>query len=166
MDACYWEFEKQHPKYDIEPETVAGSWAAVYPDVLRTSMASGDPADVFFMWGGSIAQPFINADQVRELSADYEKFGWITVAENQAQYPATFAGSATIGVTLDCSVQPFGCKWADILSSDRGTYSPTDQAFSKSLIASSFEAQDLVVAGRMTPEDAAALIQKRIEEAK
>src|SRR5690554_1077419 len=51
----------------IESESVAGSGAAVYPDVLRTSIASGDPADVFFMWGGSLAQPFIDAGQVREI---------------------------------------------------------------------------------------------------
>jgi len=30
-------------------ETVAGSGAAVYPGVLRTSMAAGDPPDVYFM---------------------------------------------------------------------------------------------------------------------
>ena len=70
------EFEKQHPDLKIELETVAGSGAAVYPDVLRTSMASGDPADVFFMWGGSIARPFIDAGQVKELSAEYEEHGW------------------------------------------------------------------------------------------
>ncbi len=363
-------FEAANPEYEVELETVAGSGAAVYPDVLRTSMASGDPADVFFMWGGSIAQPFIDAGQVKELSAEYDahgwndrfppwirdrlssdgkiygvpyhargmgiwyrkdmfeefglsepasyeelegmcqtladngkycasfggKFGWhtmrlvdyfledtcgaevhdainartdtwdqpcvveafarlqkwvdnkwlvpdfltvapndarmpmylgdaamvyegpwfervlaadeqdssnfefflpptpsgryhafpeqwmipagaanptgaavfvdwITDAENQVNWPATFAGSATIGVTPDCGEQPHGCKWAEILGSDRGTYPPTDQAFSKELIDSFFEAQDSVVAGRMTPEEAAALIQKRVEAA-
>lgn len=70
------EYEKQNPGVKIELETVAGSGAAVYPDVLRTSMASGDPADVFFMWGGSIAQPFIDAGQAKELSAEYAQYGW------------------------------------------------------------------------------------------
>lgn len=70
------EFEKQNPDINIELETVAGSGAAVYPDVLRTSMASGDPADVFFMWGGSIAEPFVEAGQVKELSAEFDQYGW------------------------------------------------------------------------------------------
>lgn len=365
------EFEKQHPEIKIELESVAGSGAAVYPDVLRTSLASGDPADVFFMWGGSIAQPFITAGQVKELSAEYQahdwaerfpewvmkqltvdgkvygvpyhargmglwyrkdmfaeygiaiptsyaelegvcaklkengkycasfggKFGWhtmrlvdyfledtcgaevhdalnartqswdqacvveafgrlkkwvdegwlvpdfltvapndarmpmylgdaamvyegpwfegvlisdqqdlanfdfflpptpsgryhgfpeqwmipvgaknpegavtfidwITKAENEKPYPLAFAGSATIGVTPDCTESPAGCKWTEILSSDTGTYPPTDQAFSKELIDSFFEAQDSVVAGRMSPEDAAKLIQQRVEASK
>lgn len=363
------EYEKQNPGTKIELETVAGSGAAVYPDVLRTSMASGDPADVFFMWGGSIAQPFIDAGQAKELSAEYEQYGWderfpkwikerlsvdgkiygvpyhargmgiwyrkdmyaqygltvpttyeelegvcaklaengkycasfggkfgwhtmrlvdyfiedtcgpekhdalnsrqeswdqecvvaafdrlkkwvdnkwlvpdflavapndarmpmylgdaamvyegpwfegvlkadeqdsanfdfflpptasgryhafpeqwmiaagaknptgaakfidwITKAENQAPFPDAFAGSATIGVSPDCAVSPHECKWVEILTSDAGTYPPTDQAFSKELIDGFFEAQDSVAAGRMTGADAAKLIQQRVEQ--
>ena len=363
------EFERQNPDINIELETTAGSGAAVYPDVLRTSMASGDPPDVFFMWGGSIAQPFIDAGQVRELSAEYEEYGWgerfpqwikdrlstdgqiygvpyhargmgiwyrkdiyaqyglsepttyeeleancatlaengkycasfggkfgwhtmrlvdyfledtcgpekhdainarqeswdqecvvaafdrlkkwvdnrwlvpdflavapndarmpmymgdaamvyegpwfegvlaadqqdssnfdfflpptasgryhafpeqwmisanaknptgaakfidwITAAENQGPFPDAFAGSATIGVSPDCAVAPHGCKWVEILNSDAGTYPPTDQAFAKELIDGFFEAQDAVVAGRMTGAEAAALIQQRVEQ--
>ena len=363
------EYESQNPGVDIQLETTAGSGAAVYPDVLRTSMASGDPPDVFFMWGGSIAQPFIDAGQAKELSAEYEEYGWnerfpewikdrlsvdgkiygvpyhargmglwyrkdmfdehglsvpttyeeleavcttlaengkycasfggkfgwhtmrlvdyfledtcgpelhdainarteswdqecvvaafdrlktwvdnrwlvpdflavapndarmpmylgdaamvyeggwfegvlsadqqdsgnfdfflpptesgryhafpeqwmiaagaknpegaarfidwITTAENENRYPAAFAGSATIGVAPDCEAEPHGCKWVEILSSDAGTYPPTDQAFSKELIDGFFEAQDAVVAGRMTGAEAAALIQQRVEQ--
>src|SRR6185437_11653870 len=47
------DFMKAHPDIEVKMDTVAGSGAAVYPDVLRTAMASGDPPDVFFMWGGS-----------------------------------------------------------------------------------------------------------------
>jgi raffinose/stachyose/melibiose transport system substrate-binding protein len=353
----------------IESESVAGSGAAVYPDVLRTSIASGDPADVFFMWGGSLAQPFIDAGQVREISDFYEEYGWedrfpnwikerlssadgeiygvpfrargmglwyrtdmfeeyglaepttyeelegvctvlaengkycasfggqfgwhtmrlvdyfledtcgqethdainartdtwnqqcvidafarlkswvdnrwlvpdflgvapndarmpmylgdaamvyeggwfesaliadgqdpseyafflpptdsgryhafpeqwmipassrtaeaaaafldyITDPETHMQYPATFEGSPSIGYTPDCDEFPHACKWTEILNSDRGAYPPTDQAFDKELIDGFFEAQDAVVAGRMTPEDAAALIQSYVE---
>ena len=46
-------YNEANPDYEVKMETVAGSGAAVYPDVLRTAMASGDPPDVFFMWGGS-----------------------------------------------------------------------------------------------------------------
>jgi ABC-type glycerol-3-phosphate transport system substrate-binding protein len=69
-------FTKSHPNIEIKMEAVAGSGAAVYPDVLRTSMASGDPPDVFFMWGGSQSEPFIKAAQVRPLDDDYAKYGW------------------------------------------------------------------------------------------
>lgn len=70
------QYAKEHPGTQVKMETVAGSGAAVYPDVLRTSIAAGDPPDVFFMWGGEIAGPFIDAKQVRELTPYYQKYGW------------------------------------------------------------------------------------------
>ncbi len=70
------DFMATHPNIEVKSESVAGSGAAVYPDVLRTSMASGDPADVFFMWGGSISTPFIKAGQVEPLDAVYTEKGW------------------------------------------------------------------------------------------
>lgn len=69
-------FEEANPDVEVKLETVAGSGAAVYPDVLRTSMVSGDPADLFFMWGGEIAGPFIRADQVRPINDFYEQYNW------------------------------------------------------------------------------------------
>lgn len=362
------EFEKANPNIVVKLETVAGSGAAIYPDVLRTSMASGDPPDVFFMWGGEIAGPFIRANLARPLDDYYTKlnwkgrfadwvltrlqrggktfgvpfhargmafwyrtdvfkthgitepqsyaeleaacvklkaagiycasfggkFGWhtmrlldyfvekqcgpaihdqlnrletswnqpctvaayttlkkwvdekwlvpdfLTVAPNDARipvyagkaamiieggwlegalkandqdfakydfflpptdhqpkrYPAfpeqwmipvasknpdiaakfidfitapatqtsirgPFAGTATVGVKGDCKVTPFDCKWVDVLGSDRQTYILTDQAYTKELADSFFEVQDGVVAGRMTPADAAKLMQDR-----
>ena len=56
-------FTAAHPNIDVKIESTAGSGAAVYPDVLRTSMASGDPADVFFLWGGRFPRP--SSRQVR-----------------------------------------------------------------------------------------------------
>ncbi len=69
-------YQEQNPDSNVELETVAGSGAAIYPDVLRTSMAAGDPPDVFFMWGGEIAGPFIDAGQVMDLAPYYEQYGW------------------------------------------------------------------------------------------
>lgn len=69
-------YNEANPDIEVKMETVAGSGAAVYPDVLRTAMASGDPPDVFFMWGGEIAGPFIKAGQVEPLDAYYQKYGW------------------------------------------------------------------------------------------
>ena len=60
-------YEAANPNIDIVIENTAGSGAAVYPDVLRTSMASGDPPDVFFLWGGTISSPFVKAGQVLGL---------------------------------------------------------------------------------------------------
>ncbi len=69
-------FEEKYPHITVSSESTAGSGAAVYPDVLKTSMASGNPPDLFFMWGGSIAQPFIDAGQTLDLSPYYEMYGW------------------------------------------------------------------------------------------
>ena len=69
-------YEEANPNIDVVIENTAGSGAAVYPDVLRTSMASGDPPDVFFLWGGTISGPFVKAGQVRPLDDFYEKYGW------------------------------------------------------------------------------------------
>jgi len=69
-------FQAKYPNIEISSESTAGSGAAVYPDVLKTSMASGSPPDVFFLWGGTIAEPFIAAGQVMDLASYYEKYGW------------------------------------------------------------------------------------------
>jgi raffinose/stachyose/melibiose transport system substrate-binding protein len=69
-------FAAAHPGMTVALETVAGSGAAMYPDTLRTAMASGDPPDVFFMWGGTIANPFIRASQVEPLNEVYAAKGW------------------------------------------------------------------------------------------
>lgn len=69
-------FQAKHPNIRVVSESTAGSGAAVYPDVLKTSMASGSPPDLFFMWGGSIAQPFIDAGQVMDLGPYYAQYGW------------------------------------------------------------------------------------------
>lgn len=69
-------FHEEHPNIEVRVESTAGSGAAVYPDVLRTSMASGDPPDVFFMWGGSIAKPFVDAGQVAVIDDLYTEKDW------------------------------------------------------------------------------------------
>ncbi|MDQ3250375.1 MAG: ABC transporter substrate-binding protein [Chloroflexota bacterium] len=70
------EYMQANPNIKVEVESTAGSGAAIYPDVLKTSMASGSPPDVFFMWGGTVAGPFIDADQVLDLEAYYDQYGW------------------------------------------------------------------------------------------
>jgi raffinose/stachyose/melibiose transport system substrate-binding protein len=70
------DFEASHPNISISFESVPGTGAATYPDVLRTGIASGDPPDIFFMWGGSIAAPFIESGQVLPLDHFYEQYNW------------------------------------------------------------------------------------------
>ena len=76
MDQAIKEFEQQHPNIQITQETVAGTGAATYPDVLKTGMAGGNPPDMFFMWGGSLAAPFIDANQVIRMEQYYKRYGW------------------------------------------------------------------------------------------
>jgi len=88
---------------------------------------------------------------------------WLTIADTQKKFPEAFTASATIGVESDCSVAPRDCEWKKILTSDSQTYPPTDQAFTKELIDGFFEVQDGVVAGKITPTDAAAQMQAKAE---
>jgi raffinose/stachyose/melibiose transport system substrate-binding protein len=76
FEAMLAEFTEANPTIRITSETVAGSGAAIYPDVLRTSIAGGDPPDLFYMWGGSIAAPFVEADQVLPLDDYYAEYNW------------------------------------------------------------------------------------------
>ncbi|MGV3491367.1 MAG: ABC transporter substrate-binding protein [Devosia sp.] len=75
-EPVFADFMAANPNIEVRSESVAGSGAAVYPDVLRTSMASGDPPDVFFMWGGSIVKPFIAAGQAQVIDDLYTEKGW------------------------------------------------------------------------------------------
>lgn len=93
------EFQERYPHIRIVHETVAGSGAALYPDALRTALLSGDPPDVFLMWGGTIAEPYMRADQVRDLKEYYDKYNWherfIPWAVEATQYQG-----ATYGVPM------------------------------------------------------------------
>ena len=70
------EYMKANPNIEVAVENTAGSGAAVYPDVLKTAIASGNPPDAFFMWGGSIAVPFVTAGQVVDLKPYYDQYSW------------------------------------------------------------------------------------------
>ena len=54
------------------------------------------------------------------------------------------------------------CKWKEVISSNMGSYLPTDQYFDKELIGSFYEIQDGIVAGKVTPVAAAKLFQERV----
>ncbi len=86
---------------------------------------------------------------------------YITNAETIKAHPDAFGASATIGITPDCAKLPITCQIVDITQSDRPAYPPTDQAFEKELMDTFFEVQDGIVAGKLTPADCAALMQKQ-----
>ena len=75
-DQMLKEYQDTHPGIEISHETVAGTGAATYPDVIKTGMAGGSPPDLFFMWGGSLAAPFIDAGGILPLDDKFQQRGW------------------------------------------------------------------------------------------
>jgi len=94
------EFQSLYPHIRVVHETVSGSGAALYPDALRTALLSGDPPDVFFMWGGTIAEPYMRAGQVRDLKEYYDKYNWhdrfIPWAVQATQYQGVTYGAPVL----------------------------------------------------------------------
>lgn len=70
------EYEKDHPTVKIKLSTVAGTGAATYPNVLRTRIAGGQAPDIFTMWGGALAAPFIDSKAALDLAPYYKKYNW------------------------------------------------------------------------------------------
>lgn len=75
-DELLKEYQQSHQSVQIEHQTVPGTGAATYPDVIKTGMAAGSPPDLFFMWGGSIAAPFIDAGGILPMEPYYQKYNW------------------------------------------------------------------------------------------
>lgn len=76
FNAAIKDFESSHPGITITHNTVAGTGAATFPNVLRTDIASGTPPDVFTMWGGTLAGPFIDAHSALNLAPYYKQYSW------------------------------------------------------------------------------------------
>lgn len=70
------DYQKLNPNVKINVSYVAGTGAATYPNVLRTSIAGGRAPDMFTMWGGSIAAPFIDSQSSIDTSAYFKKYSW------------------------------------------------------------------------------------------
>jgi len=70
------EYEGSHPNVKIKLSTVAGTGAATYPNVLRTRIAGGQAPDIFTMWGGALAAPFIDSKAAMDLTPYYKKYKW------------------------------------------------------------------------------------------
>jgi len=55
LDQMFAEYTSLNPKVRISHETVPGTGAASYTEVLQTGLASGTGPDLFFNWGGELA---------------------------------------------------------------------------------------------------------------
>ena len=73
------EYQKANSNVTIKVNTVAGTGAATYPNVLRTNIAGGKAPDIFFMWGGSLAAPFIDSESAIDMAPYYKKYNWNNV---------------------------------------------------------------------------------------
>jgi raffinose/stachyose/melibiose transport system substrate-binding protein len=60
----------------VELDTLPGSGAAIYPGKLRTELLGGSGPDLFRIWGGQIAAPFVTSHQVIDLGHYYRRYGW------------------------------------------------------------------------------------------
>ncbi len=76
FNAAIQEFERSHPGITITHNTVPGTGAATYPNQLRTDIAGGNAPDLFFMWGGTLSGPFIDAHSALDLAPYYQKYHW------------------------------------------------------------------------------------------
>jgi len=88
---------------------------------------------------------------------------WITQPDVQERHSAALTSTAVVGVEPDCKQWPQSCEWRRLVTADPKTFPPTDQAFTKELMDSFFEAQDGIIAGKLSPEAGAKLMQQRPE---
>lgn len=69
-------YREVRPDVRINVHTIAGTGAAGYLNALRIAIAGGRAPDLWNIWGGTLAAPFIDARQVIDTAPYFEKFGW------------------------------------------------------------------------------------------
>jgi raffinose/stachyose/melibiose transport system substrate-binding protein len=112
---------------------------------------------------GSPSQFQVNAkapDETRQAALLFVSYA---VRPEVAPVTAEAVGypSATKGI-LPPENLPIQRKWAEWTQSEVGFYKLTDQGLPQDVVASYFEAQDSVILGAMTPEEAAEQVQEAI----
>lgn len=73
-------------------DTVPGSGAAQFPDKLRTRILGGNAPDIWRIWGGQIAQPFVDAELTIDLEEYYDSYDWDAVLSGSGVEGMTFHG--------------------------------------------------------------------------
>lgn len=95
--------KEQLGKYQAEAglETVlqAVSGSSVYPDKLRTELLGGQGPDIFRIWGGQLAAPYVKAKQAADLTSLYDARGWSSKINQTATDGMSFDG-AKYGVPI------------------------------------------------------------------
>jgi raffinose/stachyose/melibiose transport system substrate-binding protein len=61
------QWNEEHPNIQVEEDGVTGEQ---YKTKIKTALAGGEAADIFYMWGGSFVQPYIQAENILPLD-DY-----------------------------------------------------------------------------------------------
>lgn len=73
MQKLIADFETKYPWIKIEENSTSD---ADYKTVLPIVLASGDPPDFFYWYGGKALKQFVDAGLVYDLNDYYSKFGW------------------------------------------------------------------------------------------
>jgi len=76
LDQMFAEYTSLNPEVKISHESVAGTGAATYIEVLKTAAAAGTAPDVWFNWGGELSGFFADAGYCEPLDEYFEKYGW------------------------------------------------------------------------------------------
>ena len=76
LNTAIADYQKINPNVKINVNLVAGTGAATYPNVLHTAIAGGRAPDLFTMWGGSLAAPFIDSQSVIDTAPYFKKYNW------------------------------------------------------------------------------------------
>lgn len=100
FDQALRDYEKLNPNVKITHTTVSGTGAATYPNVLRTSIAGGRAPDIFTMWAGTLAGPFIQAGFATDLGGYYTKYKWNSML-NASAIKTISSDGKQYGVPID-----------------------------------------------------------------
>ena len=114
--------------------------------------------------------PDINAlvAQAQKAAADAQKAAllfasFVTTPEVAQRHIGEFGAPSSVAGVLPPEDHPITTQMAKWLQGEVQLYLPTDQAVPQEIVNAFFQAQDSVVLGTITPEAAAAQIQKAVE---
>ncbi|MFO7193751.1 MAG: ABC transporter substrate-binding protein [Thermocrispum agreste] len=76
LDALVAEFNKQHPDLNFVNGAVAGGAGSNAKNVLASRLQQQDPPSTFQAHAGAELLDYIEANQIQDISALYEEYGW------------------------------------------------------------------------------------------
>ena len=84
LDALVGVFKTQHPDYKFVNGAVAGGAGSAAKDLLQSRLQAGDPPDTFQAHAGKELTDYIDAGQIEDVSALYDKFGCLLYTSDAA----------------------------------------------------------------------------------